>query len=299
MNLFLLYVIPIFILSIVIESWSLRQKQGYLLKDTAASLSMGVGFLLVSGLCSLFVYPLFLSLNRHAFFQIPETWVGLFQGKKVQIWPFVLLLFLEDFCYYWFHRTSHMVRFFWCSHETHHSSEYYNLGTALRQPWVGSPFTWIFWAPLALLGFHAEDILFQISLNLFYQFWVHTEYTKSFGILDYVMNTPSHHRVHHGTNIPYLDKNYAGIFIIWDRIFGTFISEKEKVAYGVLHNLNSFQPIFIGFHMVVDLVSELRVTPGFKNKLKTIFYPPGWKFDGTGKTSRDLQMELSSKMMDS
>ena len=295
----LIYLIPIYVFAILTEYFSynkILKSKKYNLKDTFSSITMGIGFLIVGILCKLFIIPLFLFLNAHALFQIPGTWVSLFNGNKIIIWPFILLLFLDDFAYYWFHRASHVIRFFWCAHETHHSSEYYNFGTALRQTWIGPPFTWIFWAPLALLGFKTEDILFQISLNLFFQFWIHTEYTKSFGFLDHIFNTPSHHRVHHGTNIPYLDKNYAGIFIIWDKIFKTFTPEKEKVIYGVLHPLNSFHPFYIGFHMVKDLMNDLNTTPGILNKIKTVFYPPGWRYDGTGLTSKDMQEKHALKL---
>jgi sterol desaturase/sphingolipid hydroxylase (fatty acid hydroxylase superfamily) len=293
MDKILLYTIPIYLVAIIVEYFFIQKKipQTYQTKDTLSSIAMGSGFLILSGLSNLFVIRIFIFLNEYSFFNIPRAWSGIFSGEKTVWWVFILLLFLDDFCYYWFHRISHKCRFFWCAHETHHSSEYYNFGTALRQSWIGSPITWIFWAPLSILGFHPEDILFQSSLNLFYQFWIHTKFTKSLGIFDYVMNTPSHHRVHHGTNIPYLDRNYAGVFIIWDRIFKTFTPETKEPRYGVLHPLNSYNPIIIGFHMIKELNHDLKRSNKWKDKIRYLFYPPGWNHEGTGKTSFDLQKD--------
>ena len=297
MDKILIFTIPIYFVAIIIEFLFIKKRtpEAYRLKDTMASLTMGTGFLVVSTLSNLFIIQIFLFLNEHRLFLIPRAWSGLFYGEKAIWWAFILLLFLEDFCYYWFHRISHLCRFFWCAHETHHSSEYYNLGTALRQTWIGSPFTWVFWAPLAIIGFRAEDILFQSSLNLFYQFWIHTKFTKSFGVLDHVMNTPSHHRVHHGTDIPYLDRNYAGIFIIWDKLFKTFIPETKDPHYGVLHPVNSFNPFLIAFHMLKDLYIDIKKAPKWLDKIRYLIYPPGWNHEGTGKTSRDLQNEFKRK----
>ena len=219
----------------------------------------------------------------------------MYSGEKTYLWVFILLLFLEDFCYYWFHRVSHICRFFWCAHETHHSSEYYNFGTALRQSWIGAPFTWIFWAPLAFIGFKPEDIVFQSSLNLFYQFWVHTKFTKSFGPLDHILNTPSHHRVHHGSDIPYLDRNFAGIFIIWDKLFRTFTPEEAEPKYGVLHPINSYNPFIIAFHMAKELYIDIKNTKKMKDKFCYLIYPPGWKPNHEGMTSRQMQNEFFKK----
>ncbi len=296
MDIILFYTIPIYILAIILECLFIHKKipKTYQLKDTVSSIAMGSGFLIVSGLSNLFIIRIFLFLNEHSLYHIPRAWSGILYGEKTVWWVFILLLFLDDFCYYWFHRISHLCRFFWCAHETHHSSEFYNLGTALRQSWIGSPFTWIFWTPLAILGFRAEDILFQSSINLFYQFWVHTKFTKSLGILDYIMNSPSHHRVHHGTDIPYLDRNFAGIFIIWDRIFKTFVAETKEPHYGVLHPVNSYNPFLIAFHMLKELYYDIKKTNKWQDKVRYLVLPPGWNHEGTGKTSRDLQTDYKN-----
>ncbi len=160
----------------------------------------------------------------------------------------VIILFAEDFTYYWFHRISHESRLFWASHVVHHSSQKYNLSTALRQTWSGSFYTFIFWLPLVLIGFHPVMVLVQMSISLIYQYWIHTELIKKMPKwFEAIFNTPSHHRVHHATNPQYLDRNHAGIFIIWDRLFGTFEPEVEKPVYGLVTNIETYNPIKVAF----------------------------------------------------
>ncbi|BBH53804.1 sterol desaturase family protein [Fluviispira sanaruensis] len=293
MEKFLIYTIPIYLFSIIFELLYARKRlpNTYILSDTVASLSMGIGFLIVSGICNIFVFKIFYFLNQNSLFKIPYALSAILYEQKINWWIFLLLIFADDFCYYWYHRLSHICRFFWCAHETHHSSQYYNFGTALRQPWLGSPITWVFWAPLAIIGFRVEDILLQVSLNLFYQFWLHTRLTKSLGYFGVIFNTPSHHRVHHGSDILYLDKNYAGIFIIWDKIFKTFKAEENEPKYGVLHNINSFNPFIIGLHMVKELYQDIKNADKYSDKIKYLIKAPGWSHSGNGKTSLDLQKE--------
>jgi len=202
-----------------------------------------------------------------------------------------VLFFLEDATYYWFHRTSHNCRYFWASHVIHHSSEEYNLGTALRQTWTGTVSgSFLFWIWLPLLGFHPVMIMTLQSISLLYQFWIHTE---SIGRLprwfEWLFNTPSHHRVHHGADIKYLDMNHAGILIIWDRIFGTFQTEEEPPTYGLTTNLNTYNPFRIAFHEWYCLVTDIRSATRWTDRVQYLFRPPGWKHDGTGKTTRVLR----------
>jgi sterol desaturase/sphingolipid hydroxylase (fatty acid hydroxylase superfamily) len=178
------------------------------------------------------------------------TWVASFAVTDLggHWWTWPALILAEDFCYYWYHRAGHEVRLFWASHVNHHSSRHYNLSTALRQSWT-TPFTgWVFWVPMLLGGFPVELVLLQKGISLLYQYWIHTELIGRMGPLEWVMNTPSHHRVHHGRNLRYLDRNYGGIFIIWDRLFGTFQVEDEPVEYGLIHNLESHNPVVIAMH---------------------------------------------------
>ena len=205
------------------------------------------------------------------------------------------MIFLDDFSYYWFHRTSHENRFFWASHVVHHSSKHYNLSTALRQTWTGGFYSFIFWLWLPLIGFHPGMIIFQMSISLLYQFWIHTELIQKMPKwVEFFFNTPSHHRVHHGSNPIYLDRNHAGILIIWDKLFGTFQPEleSEKVKYGLVVNIKTYNPIVIAFNEWGALFKDLIIkNVSLRNRIKYLYKPPGWKHDGTGKLSADLKEE--------
>ncbi|MBK9708392.1 MAG: sterol desaturase family protein [Acidobacteria bacterium] len=200
---------------------------------------------------------------------VPATW-----------WSGVLLFLGVDLGYYWFHRLSHRSRFLWAIHESHHSSELMNLSVALRQPPLEPWVDWLFFIGLAWVGFPAKAILTMYAFNLFYQFFIHTEIIgKLPKWIELVFNTPSHHRVHHGTNPQYIDRNYAGVLIIWDRMFGSFELEREPVRYGVTHPVSSFNPFFVGFHLWKDIFRDVVSAGFFTDKLKMIFAPPGWADD--------------------
>lgn len=194
-------------------------------------------------------------------------------------WSYLLLFVLVDLMYYWFHRSSHEINFLWnTAHVVHHQSEDYNLSVALRQSSFGGVFSMVFYLPLALLGFNAYAFLTVKGINLIYQFWIHTEaINKMPRWFEYVFNTPSHHRVHHGRNPKYIDRNHAGTFMIWDRMFGTFQAEEEKPTYGVTKPTNTWNPVWANVLPLVDMTQQVRSTPGFMNKLKVLFYKPGWR----------------------
>jgi sterol desaturase/sphingolipid hydroxylase (fatty acid hydroxylase superfamily) len=209
----------------------------YALADTLANLAMGAGGLLVGALGRLIAVPISLLLYSVRVFDLESAW-----------WSWALLIVAHDLCYYVFHRVSHEVRFFWAAHVPHHSSEHYNLSTAVRLSWT-TPITGIpFWWPLPLLGFHPLWILAAHTVSLAYQFLLHTELVRRLGPLEWVFNTPSHHRVHHGSDAAYLDKNFGGILIVWDRLFGTFAAEAQRPTYGLVHPLSSHRPLTIAFH---------------------------------------------------
>lgn len=189
-------------------------------------------------------------------------------------WAWAILIFADDLAYYWFHRFSHEVRVLWNFHVVHHSSEQYNLSVAVRQSWFSGIAHWIFYIPLAFAGFPFEAFVFMHGLNLIYQFWIHTKLINRMGPLELVFNTPSHHRVHHGVNDEYLDRNYAGIFIIWDRLFGTFTEEKEEVRYGIIKPVNSYNPLWINTHGWFEMLEAMRNSPGLRNKLRCVFGSP-------------------------
>jgi sterol desaturase/sphingolipid hydroxylase (fatty acid hydroxylase superfamily) len=215
-------------------------------------------------------------------FDLPSAW-----------WVLVLLFFAEDFIYYWFHRLSHEHRVWWAAHVNHHSSQHLNLATALRQSWTGNlAFVWLLWLPLAWLGFPPGLIAFQKGVSLVYQFWIHTESVRRLPAwLEWFWNTPSHHRVHHASNARYLDRNYAGILIIWDRMFGTFVPEvdEEPCRYGLTTNLNTFNPLRIAFHEWVAIGRDVWQAGSWRERLLYVFGPPGWSPDGTRHTSEDIR----------
>lgn len=256
--------IPFYLVTMTIENFVLwRQKQAYGVADAAASISGGLGSLIVR----FFWNVVFIALLTLAYNNGPKL-----VGSGWQWW--IVLVLLDDFTYYWWHRLSHEIRFLWASHVVHHSSERYHLATALRQSWT-SPLTETpFWLPIAFIGFTPHMILLQMSLNLIYQYWVHTETIRTIGPLEYIMNTPSHHRVHHGSNPQYVDKNYGGIFIVWDRLFGTFEPEVEKVRYGLTKNLNTFNWFKIQAHEFVDVFRDAWKAPTLAEKFRQAFGNP-------------------------
>ena len=191
-------------------------------------------------------------------------------------WVWVLLFLADDVVYYWYHRTHHTVRVFWASHVVHHSSEFYNLSTALRQPWT--PFSSMpYWLPLALVGFPPWMILLAQSWSLVYQFFIHTERVGTlWRPVELVLNTPSHHRVHHGSNTAYLDRNYGGILIVWDRLFGTFEPEGERVRYGLTTNIDTFNPARVATHEFASIWRDVRRAPTWRARAGHVFAHPGW-----------------------
>lgn len=278
------YAIPFFILTVIIEViLTVKVKlEDYEFKDAGTSITMGLGNVIVGLFTKGMVFLIFMFLYKYRIFTISFSW-----------WAWVLILFAEDFVYYWNHRIAHESRLFWASHVVHHSSKKYNLSTALRQTWTGGFYTFIFWLPLVFIGFHPLMIVTQMSISLLYQYWIHTELiTKLPKWFEAIFNTPSHHRVHHATNPQYLDRNHAGIFIIWDKLFGTFEPEVEKPTYGLVSDINTYNPIKIAFlewyAMGKDvLTSKTSLSKKFLYFLK----PPGWKHDGSGKLSVDLRKE--------
>jgi sterol desaturase/sphingolipid hydroxylase (fatty acid hydroxylase superfamily) len=195
-------------------------------------------------------------------------------------WAWLILLFVDDFAYYWFHRISHEIRFFWNFHVVHHSSNQYNLSVAVRQSWFSGIAHWVFYLPIAFLGFPLWAFVTMHGLNLIYQFWIHTKIVRKLpDFFEFVLNTPSHHRVHHGVNDLYLDKNYAGIFIFWDRMFGTFVEENEEVRYGIITPLTSYNPLWINSHGWAEMWAAMRTKRTFFGKLRCVFGAPAMDFE--------------------
>lgn len=267
--------IPIFLLLILVEYLFARheRKEYYRFNDAINDLSCGVTEQVLGVFAKTMIFGAYIFLYKQfAVLEISSSsatgWIVLFLGV--------------DFCYYWFHRASHRSNAVWAAHIVHHQSEEYNLAVALRQGAFQSWFSWAFYLPLALAGFPPLMFLTASAFNTLYQFWIHTRTICKLGPLEWVLNTPSHHRVHHGRNPQYIDKNYAGVFIVWDRMFGTFEEEREEVVYGVTEAVQSWNPIWANFHYWAKLLKDAAHLPRWWDRLKLFVMPPGWRPDRMG-----------------
>ena len=212
-----------------------------------------------------------------------------------------LLLILQDIAFYFEHRVDHYCRFFWAVHVTHHSSEKFNLTTGFRSSVFQPLYRFVYFIPLAVIGFKPLDIMLMYSATQIYGILIHTQYIKKLGFLEYFMATPSHHRVHHASNTIFLDKNMGMVLIIWDKIFGTFASEDdlkdEQIRFGLTKNIERpNHPVDIVFHEWRNILDDFKMNIPFSTKLKYLFMPPGWSHDGSRKTSKQLRAELKKKV---
>jgi sterol desaturase/sphingolipid hydroxylase (fatty acid hydroxylase superfamily) len=278
------YAIPFFVASLAVEWIAFRQDVaehraalvGYEPRDTVTSLTMGLGNVAINIGWKIVVVAIYAGLYEMTPLRIPSgAW-----------WAWPALFLADDVAYYWFHRVGHEVRVFWAAHVAHHSSEHFNLSTALRQTWV--PMAALpFWLPLALLGFKPWMIILEQSISLCYQFFIHTERVDRLPRpVEFILNTPSHHRAHHGANQIYLDRNYGGIMIVWDRLFGTFQAETERVRYGLTHNIDTFNPIRVATHEYVAIVRDVRTADNWRDRLGYVFRGPGWAEARRAATTR-------------
>jgi sterol desaturase/sphingolipid hydroxylase (fatty acid hydroxylase superfamily) len=284
------YAIPAFVLLVAAEmlvAWA-RDKRRYEAKDTLTSLALGTGSTVAGVITGGAVFALAMWVWQFRLFDIGYQW-----------WAFVVAFVLDDFCYYLFHRSAHRVRWFWASHVIHHSSQHYNLSTALRQTWTGFiSVAFVFRLPLFLIGFPPGLVFFVAGVNLIYQFWIHTEVIGRMPRwFEAVMNTPSHHRVHHATNARYLDRNYAGVFIVWDKLLGTFEPEldADKPRYGIVKNLGSFNVLWAAVHEWVGIAKDVWRAPGLGNKISYIIREPGWSHDGSRDTSATIRARWAER----
>ena len=269
-ELILLALVPVFLLFVAGELWILR-KSGraslYDLRDSACSAALGLLHQGADKLAWLLVLPLYGWIyQQHRLFQLPDGWLS-----------FLLLFVGQDFLYYWFHRVSHRVRWLWAAHSVHHSSTRMNFSTAFRQslmyPLAGM---WAFWLPLAWIGFPPEQVVAAVLLNLAFQFFVHTQAVPKLGWLEYVFNTPSIHRSHHAKNPRYIDHNYAGVLVVWDRLFGTYVEEldSEPCDYGTVKPVNSFNPLWVSVVEWRDMLAEAWRADNWRDRLLALFGPP-------------------------
>lgn len=263
-----IFSIPVYFALIIIELFVqfLSRKKMYRLSDAITNISCGV----TQQLSGIFLKVI--SIGGYAFiyehlslFQIPSNTAS-----------FIILFVASDFCYYWAHRMSHQVNLFWGGHVVHHQSEDYNFSVALRQGSFQVIWTFFFYFPLAIIGFKPVDFVLASAFVTIYQFWIHTETIGKLGFLEKIFNTPSHHRVHHGRDPKYIDKNHAGVFIVWDRMFGTFQEEEERPTYGITKPINSWNPVWVNLNHYQQMWEQQHSIKGLRNKLKYLFYRPGW-----------------------
>jgi alkylglycerol monooxygenase len=261
------FAVPIFALMIAGEAlWSYMKGASYYRDkiDTWNNIFLGFMSLVFGALFGLGTYYIYEFAYSIAPYQFPASaW-----------WTWVVLFFVDDLAYYIFHRVSHESRLFWNFHVVHHSSEEYNLSVAVRQSWFSGILHWIFYAPVMLLGFAPWMFALMHGFNLLYQFWIHTKVIDKLGPFEYIFNTPSHHRVHHGVNEIYLDKNYAGVLIIWDRMFGSFVEETEEPRYGIIKPLKSYNPLWINTHGWAEMFAAMQERQGIVAKLRCVFASP-------------------------
>ncbi len=273
--------VPAFVLLVLLEilyGWRSGRAR-FEGRDTLTSLIMGLGSTISGALTAGFFFILsYWIWENFAIFDLGAS-----------LWVFVAAFILDDLAYYWKHRLGHRMRWMWAAHVIHHSSQHYNLSTALRQTWTGQ-FTpgFLISIPLFVMGFEPAIIFFCGGINLIYQFWIHTEAIDRMPRwFEAVFNTPSHHRVHHAKNPRYLDANYAGVFIIWDKFFGTFIPEErdDPCDYGLVSDLGTFNPLRVAFHEWVGIARDVWTAKRWRDRAMFLIAPPGWTPDGSRLTS--------------
>jgi sterol desaturase/sphingolipid hydroxylase (fatty acid hydroxylase superfamily) len=294
------YAIPGFVVFIIVE-WYFRKKRkldAMDYKQSASSIGMGLVTVFIDLGIKAIAIGFYIWLYQFRIFKDlgPETMTGFLDlsWHKSHWWIWILCFVGDDFTFYWHHRLSHEVRILWSAHINHHSSIQYNLATALRQSPKEELYKKLWWIWMPLLGFHPLMILTCMQISLIYQFFLHTELINRVGIFEKFMNTPSHHRVHHGSDIKYLDKNYAGIFIVWDKIFGTYQVEEQTPKYGITTNIYSYNLFEITFHEFKSLMHDVKHAKTFKDKIGYMIHSPGWNPYGEDLRAKTLQKKVEN-----
>ncbi|MER5951073.1 sterol desaturase family protein [Streptomyces sp. NPDC001904] len=268
-----LWSIPAFVLLTIVEIVSVRihpdedgAEAGYDTKDATTSVTMGLGSLVFDFLWKIPIVAIYTAVYELTPLRVPVLW-----------WTIPLMLLAQDFFYYWSHRGHHVIRILWACHVVHHSSRKFNLTTALRQPWT-SVTSWPFYLPLIACGVHPAALAFCSSVNLVYQFWIHTErIDKMWRPFEFLFNTPSHHRVHHASQGGYLDRNFGGILIVWDRLFGSWVAEVERPVFGLTKNISTHNPLRVATHEYVAIAKDLKAAGSWRERAGRVFRGPGWQ----------------------
>jgi sterol desaturase/sphingolipid hydroxylase (fatty acid hydroxylase superfamily) len=279
-----LIIFPFLLIAALLEAWLLisRKKVAYNWKATAASIGIAVGQRLINGLFAGMSLGVFLMAAKHSLWTIQID----------SVWSYIGLFFAVEFAYYWHHRFSHECRWFWANHSVHHSPQQFYLSGAYRLGWTGQlTGHFLFYLPLALIGFPPVAIFLTLAVNLIFQFWLHTELIGKLGWFDRAFNSPSNHRVHHGTNTQYLDRNYGGVLMLFDHLFGTYQAEldNEVPQYGLIKQIRSNNPVRIAFSEWLAIAKDLRSAKNLREVAGYLFAPPGWKPHGQSVTSKDLR----------
>jgi sterol desaturase/sphingolipid hydroxylase (fatty acid hydroxylase superfamily) len=277
--------LPAYLISIISEIVIGKKKNlnNYHLKDSLISLWMGMAGAILDFALRVVTLGVLDWCNQHALYK-----PNLLEHAPILAW--IVVFIAQDFCFYWLHRTEHYSRLFWAVHSNHHSSEKYNFTVALRSSVLQPLYRFAFYIPIAFLGFDGLTIMFMYAVNQFYQFFLHTETINRLPKwYEAIFVTPSHHRVHHASNVEYLDKNMGQVLIIWDKLFGTYAEEKIKPVYGLTQNLNTFHPFKVIFNEFYKIKNDLKRPVPLSIKLKYLFNPPGWSHDGSSQTSEELR----------
>ncbi|MBW0433011.1 sterol desaturase family protein [Leptospira yasudae] len=291
---------PVFFVLLVVEliAGYAVKKPVYRFKDSVSNLTAGI---------YMQVFTVFITVGLVAIYAWVYKNFGIFRISDTSVWGWIACYVLADFCYYWYHRLGHEVNILWASHVAHHQSEDYNYTAALRQGIFQNIFSLPFYLPLAIIGFSPLMFVLCIQINFAYQFWIHTRLIGKLGIIEYILNTPSQHRVHHARNPKYIDKNYAGTFAIWDRMLGTYIEEEDEPIYGIVKPLQTWSPVHAQIHHFEDLARMAWKTKNWKDKFLVWFKPPGWQPSDLGefltppeidkKTYKKFNTEIPATLM--
>jgi sterol desaturase/sphingolipid hydroxylase (fatty acid hydroxylase superfamily) len=274
---------PLLLVATGVDVWRTRKRGTYELRDTALSLFLSLGNLAIVSAFAKWIDAPTQIVSNHRIFDIGHQW-----------WAFVLVFFADEFTYYWFHRLAHEQRWWWAAHAAHHNSQYYNFATGVRLGWTNqlSLLWWVAWLPLAFLGFPLDLLAFQLGISKTYQVLLHTEDIGRLPrIVEYWFNTPSHHRVHHARNANYLDANYGGILIIWDRLFGTYVEEDATVPcrYGLVKNLGTTNIVRVAFHEWIAMARDVVRARSWRERAHYVFGAPGWSPDGSSQTAEQMR----------
>lgn len=273
-NLTIVIAIPVFMILVLLEYWAMRRRnpEYYRLNDALTNLNIGIGHVVSKVIIGVLLVGVYKLVYNHRIITMPDN-----------AWTWIFALVAYDFFFYWAHRWGHELNIFWGAHGVHHQSEDYNLSVALRQSWLHAVVAFVIFLPIPFFGVPTLLFFSVLSINSFYQFWIHTDLIDRMPKwFEYIFNSPAHHRVHHGRDKKYIDKNHAGMFIIWDKLFGTFQEEEEKPNYGITKPLNSWNPVWANVEYYAGMAQLAGQMTSLKDKLKLLVAKPGWRPDELG-----------------